>query len=147
MAASLPEHSPHAVTGLAVIPKASIEHPWVVVSFYIGVVVLAVLAIGFYMPRRFMPYVPSPVIGVFTMLPGLSAQEMELYISKPIEEQMTNIRSVHYLRSTSQDGFSVVSLEFYYGVDMKKALFDVQSLMNLTQSNLPVTSANLKPSW
>jgi len=113
----------------------------------VGVVVLAILSIGFYTPRRFMPYMESPVIGVFTMMPGLSAEEMELYVSKPIEEQMTNIRNVHYLRSTSQDGFSVVSLEFYYGVDMKKALFDVQSLMNLTQSNLPMTTANLKPSW
>ncbi|HEY3397607.1 MAG TPA: efflux RND transporter permease subunit [Armatimonadota bacterium] len=145
--ASPPQEAPRAGSGLAAITRASIEHPWVVVSFYLGVVVLAVLVIGFYMPRRFMPYVPSPVVGVFTMMPGLSAQEMELYISKPIEEQMTNIRGVHYLRSTSQDGFSVVSLEFYYGADMKKALFDVQSLMNLIQSNLPVTSANLKPSW
>src|SRR5450759_1222166 len=103
MAAEDP-HQP-APRGLALIPKAAIEHPWMIVAFYIGIVVLAVLAIGVYMPRRFMPYVPSPVIGVFTMMPGLSAQEMELYISKPIEEQMTNVRNVHYLRSTYQDGF------------------------------------------
>jgi HAE1 family hydrophobic/amphiphilic exporter-1 len=109
--------------------------------------VLAVYAIGFYMPRRFMPYVESPMVGVFTMMPGLSAQEMELYISKPIEEQMTNIPNVRYIRSTSQDGFSVVSLEFDYGTDMKKALFAVQSLMNVVQASLPATGANLKPSW
>ena len=30
---------------------------------------------------------------------------------------------------------------------MKKALFDVQSLMNVVQANLPATGANLKPSW
>jgi HAE1 family hydrophobic/amphiphilic exporter-1 len=134
-------------SGLAAIPKWSIDHPWVIIALYVGVVVLAVLSIGFYMPRRFMPYVQSPVIGVFTMMPGLSAEEMETYISKPIEEQMTNIRNVRYVRSTSQDGFSVVSLEFYYGVDMKTALFDVQSLMNLIQGTLPVSNANLKPSW
>ena len=97
--------------------------------------------------RRFAPYVPSPVIGVVTMMPGLSAEEMELYISKPIEEQMQNVMNLHYIRSTSQDGFSLVALEFHYGVDMKKALFDVQALMNVVQSNLPTTSANLKPSW
>ena len=36
---------------------------------------------------------------------------------------------------------------FNYGVDMKKALFDVQALMNVVQANLPATGANLKPSW
>jgi len=132
---------------LAAIPRWAIEHPYVVIAFYVGNAILAIIAIGFYMPRRFMPYVESPVVGVFTMMPGLSAQEMELYVTKPIEEQMTNIRNVHYLRSSSQDGFSVVSLEFYYGTNMKKALFDVQALMNVVQANLPATSANLKPSW
>jgi len=81
------------------------------------------------------------------MMPGLSAEEMETYISKPIEEQMVNVKGVRYLRSSSQDGFSIVSLEFGYGTDMKKALFDVQSLMNVAQANLPMTGANLKPSW
>jgi HAE1 family hydrophobic/amphiphilic exporter-1 len=133
--------------GLSAIPQWSIEHPYIVVAFYLGVLVLSVLAIGFRMPRRFMPYVESPLVGVFTMMPGLSAEEMEIYVTKPIEEQMTNIRNVRYLRSTSQDGFSVVSLEFAYGVDMKKALFDVQSLMNVIQASLPATGANLKPSW
>ncbi len=94
-----------------------------------------------------MPYVESPMIGVVTMMPGLSAQEMELYVAKPIEEQLVNVKNLHYIRSTSQDGFAIVSLEFNYGTDMKKALFDVQSLMNVVQANLPATGANLKPSW
>src|SRR5438552_15938264 len=110
-------------------------------------VVLAVLAVGLYMPRRFAPYVPSPMVGVVTMMPGLSAQEMELYVSKPIEEQLINVKDLHYVRSTSQDGFSIVTLEFNYGIDMKKAVFDVQALMNVVQANLPSTGANLKPSW
>lgn len=133
--------------GLAAIPQWSIEHPHVIAAFYVGVLVLAVITIGFYMPRRFMPYVESPMIGVVTMMPGLSAQEMELYVSKPIEEQLTVVPNLRYIRSTSQDGFSMVSLEFYYGTDMKKALFDVQALMNVIQANLPATGANLKPSW
>ena len=135
------------LNALHLIHKWSIEHPYIVIAFYLGVIVTAVLTIGFYLPRRFMPYVESPMIGVTTMMPGLSAQEMEKYVSKPIEEQMVNVKNLHYVRSTSQDGFSIVSLEFNYGTDMKKALFDVQSLMNVVQANLPQTGANIKPSW
>jgi hydrophobic/amphiphilic exporter-1 (mainly G- bacteria), HAE1 family len=129
------------------ISQWSIDHPHTVAAFFIGIIVLAAAAIGFYMPRRMMPYVESPMIGVVTMMPGLSSEEMELYISKPIEEQLVNVKHLRYSRSVSQDGFSIVSLEFDYGSDMQRALFDVQSLMNVVQANLPGVGANLKPSW
>ena len=91
----------------------AIEHPYIVIAFYVAVVVLALFAVfGGVMPRRMMPYVESPLVGVVTSQPGLSAQEMETYISKPIEERMTDIRGARYIRSTSQDGLSIVSLEF-----------------------------------
>ena len=129
------------------ISRWSIKHPYIVVAFYLGVAVLSALVIFFQMPRRMMPYVESPMVAVVSMMPGLSAEEMEIYFSKPIEERMVDLRNVHFVRSTSQEGFSVVTVEFWYGTDMKKALFDVQSLMNVVQADLPVTGSNLKPSW
>lgn len=125
----------------------SIEHPYTIAAFYLAMIILAFVAIGFYMPKRLMPYVQSPMIGIVSMQPGLSAEEMETYISKPIEERMVDIRGVRYIRSTSQEGFSMVSLEFPYGTDMKRSLVEVQALMNVVQADLPVTGANLKPSW
>lgn len=143
----LPRMARAVHSGAMNISAWSIDHPYPVLAFYTGVILLSVLAIGWFMPRRMMPYVESPMIGVVSMMPGLSAEEMETYISKPIEEQMTNIKGVRYLRSSSQEGLSLVSLEFPYGTDMKKALFDVQALMNVVQASLPMTGANLKPSW
>ncbi|MHB1462456.1 MAG: efflux RND transporter permease subunit [Armatimonadota bacterium] len=137
----------HPTNALHMIHKWSIEHPYIVVAFYLAVIIIAFITITRTMPRRFMPYVESPMVGVVTMMPGLSAQEMEMYVAKPIEEQLVNVKNLHYIRSTSQDGFAIVSLEFNYGIDMKKALFDVQSLMNVIQANLPSTGANTKPSW
>src|SRR5262250_1070949 len=125
------------VRGGSNISRWSIEHPYIVIAFYLGVALLAVLAIFFQMPRRMMPYVESPIVGVVSMMPGLSAEEMETYFSKPIEERMVDLKNVHFVRSTSQEGFSIVSVEFWYGTDMKKALFDVQSLMNVVQADLP----------
>lgn len=125
----------------------SIDHPYTIAAFYMAMVILAFVAIGFYMPKRLMPYVQSPMIGVISMQPGLSAEEMETFISKPIEERMVDIRGVRFIRSTSQEGFSMVSLEFPYGTDMKRALVETQALMNVVQADLPVTGANLKPSW
>lgn len=125
----------------------SIQNPHPVVAFYLSLLILAAIVIWGFMQRRLMPYVESPMIGVVTMMPGLSAQEMERYLSKPIEERMVAIPGVRYVRSTSQDGFSIVSLEFPYGTDMSKTVLAVQSLLNVIQADLPVTGANLKPSW
>jgi HAE1 family hydrophobic/amphiphilic exporter-1 len=129
------------------ISRWAIEHPHAVIAFYLGVALLTLLAVVFQMPRRMMPYVESPLVGVVSMMPGLSAEEMETYFSKPIEDRMVDLKNVHFVRSTSQEGFSIVTVEFWYGTDMKKALFDVQSLMNVIQADLPMTGANLKPSW
>ncbi len=126
----------------------SIRHPWAVLSFYAAVVILALGAVfGGTLPRRMMPYVESPLVGIVTNEPGMPAQEVETYVSKPIEERMTDIRGARYIRSTSQDGLSIVSLEFPYGTDMKQATLDVQAVMNAAQGDLPQTGANRKPSW
>jgi len=132
---------------LHMIHRWSIEHGYAVVAFYVAVVVMAVIAMATTIPRRFAPYVQSPVLGVVTMMPGLSASEMETQISKPLEEQLVNVSGIRTIRSTSQDGFSLVALEFPYGTDIQKATVDVQTLLNVVQTNLPATGANLKPSF
>lgn len=135
------------VNPLHLIHKWSIEHPYAIIGFFTAVMALAVMAVTGWIPRRFAPYVESPMVGVVTMMPGLSSQEVELYISKPIEEQLVHMRGVRYIRSTSQEGFSIVTLEFPYGTNMERALVDVQTQMNIVQSSLPRTDANMKPSF
>ena len=92
------------------ISRWSIEHPYAVIAFYLGVALLTVLVVIVQMPRRMMPYVESPIVGVVSMMPGLSAEEMEIYFSKPIEERMVDLKNVHFIRSTSQEGFSIVTV-------------------------------------
>lgn len=129
------------------IHRWSIDHGYAVVAVYVALLWMAGMALSGSIPRRFAPYVQSPMLGVVTMMPGLSALDMETYVSKPIEEQLINVRGIRYIRSTSQSGFSIVTLEFPYGTDMEKALVDIQALMDVTQANMPATGANLKPSF
>lgn len=77
---------------LHMIHRWSIEHPYIIIAFYVAVVALAWLIVTRVMPRRFAPYVESPMVGVVTMMPGLSPEDMELNVTKPIEEQLVNVR-------------------------------------------------------
>lgn len=129
------------------LPRWSIEHPYAVVAIYVALLWLAGVAISERIPRRFAPYVESPMLGIVTTMPGLSAQEMETYVSKPLEEQLVHVPGLRFIRSSSQDGFSIVTLEFPYGHDMRKARVEVQSLLDVASANMPATGANLKPSF
>lgn len=124
----------------------SVEHPYVIIAFYLGILLLFASALR-YLPLRMMPYIRSPLIAVITMAPGMGPREVETYISKPIEERLDVLRGVRYIRSTSQPNLSMVSLEFWYGQDMDKSLVDTLTLMQTAQGDLPYDPANLKPSW
>ena len=125
----------------------SVDHPHSVLAFFFATLILGYLAITQWMPRRFMPYIETPMIGIVTEMPGLSAEEMETYFSSPIEQKMVSIQNVRFIRSTSQDGFSMVVLEFPYGSDMQKAYTEVQSLMDVVKGELPKMDANQVPSF
>lgn len=125
----------------------SIEHPYAVVAVYAALLWLAWVAVTTQIPRRFAPYVESPMLGVVTTMPGLSARDMETYVSKPLEEQLVHVPGLRYIRSSSQDGFSIVTLEFPYGHDMRRARTEVDSQLDVARANMPSAGANLKPSF
>ncbi|MHB8463075.1 MAG: efflux RND transporter permease subunit, partial [Vulcanimicrobiaceae bacterium] len=84
----------------------ALRNPYVVFSVFFAVVVGAIAAVLVLLPTRMMPYVQSPLISVITMTPGYSAQDVDTYFTKPIEERMTDLQNVRYIRSTSQPGIS-----------------------------------------
>ncbi|MBI1331682.1 MAG: AcrB/AcrD/AcrF family protein [Armatimonadetes bacterium] len=125
----------------------SVDHPYAVVALFMAIIVLGWISITHLMPRRFMPYVESPLIGIVTEAPGLSSEEMETYFSSPIEQKMVSIQDVRYIRSVSQDGFSMVVLEFPYGHNMQRAYTDVQAMMEVAKGELPAEDSNRTPSF
>jgi HAE1 family hydrophobic/amphiphilic exporter-1 len=125
----------------------SVRNPFAVLAVYFGLVIAAIASVLFVLPTRMMPYVESPLIAIVTMTPGYSPQEVETYFSKPIEERMTDLKGARFVRSISQQGLSIVTLQFPYGANMQRALVDVQQLVTQAQADLPYDRANLKPSY
>ncbi|HEY3997247.1 MAG TPA: efflux RND transporter permease subunit [Candidatus Xenobia bacterium] len=115
----------------------SIDNPYAIIAFYVGLLALAGVAAWRLIPTRMMPYIESPMIGIITMAPGMAAEDVETYISKPIEERMVDVNGVRFIRSSSTQDVSIVSLEFNYRYDMRKALADVQNLVAAVRTALP----------
>ena len=76
---------------------------------------------------------PAPVILEITaQVPGLSAEEMERYYTRPMEIGLATTLGVDNIRSTSFYGLSFVRITFKYGVDYVPAL--TQTAINLQQN-------------
>src|SRR6516162_7971370 len=58
------------------------------------------------------PNVDFPVCSVTTVLSGASVEEMETTVTKPIEDIINTISGIDELRSTTTEGFSIVSVQF-----------------------------------
>ena len=140
--------SPRRVNPLHLIHKWSIEHPHVVLAFYLAVVLLAGIAIT--------PHFAAP----FRALRAKSAARRRHDDARPVGARYGNPTFPSRLKSrwsmcracgtcapTRRTAFPSSTLEFPYGTDVAKATTDVQSLLNVVQGNLPATGANLKPSF
>src|SRR5882724_6737267 len=76
-----------------------------------------------------------PMVDVVTQSPGLSAEEMERYITIPIETQTAGLRNLQTIRTISLFGLSDVKLQFSFDFTYEQALQQV--LNRLSQMQLP----------
>ncbi len=85
---------------------------------------------------------PAPVILEITaQAPGLSAEEMERYYTKPMEIGLYSTPGIASIRSTSFYGLSFVRVTFKYGIDYyfayTQAALSLQQNVTLPQNQIP----------
>ncbi len=93
--------------------------------FFVLMMLAATLAIGaFSFWRLNIEAYPDPVpplVDIIAQSPGLSAEEMERYVTIPIEVQMAGIPHVTAIRTISLFGLSDVKLQFTYDFTYEQA--------------------------
>ncbi len=81
-----------------------------------------VMAAGYYSYRRLpvdaFPDVSPNLVQVFTVTEGLAPQEIEKYVTYPVEAVMNGLPGVENIRSVSNFGLSVVNVYFSDDVDI-----------------------------
>src|SRR6266536_2530807 len=82
-----------------------------------------------------------PMVDVITQSPGLSAEEIERYITIPIETQLAALRNLTSIRTISLYGLSDVKLQFSFEFTYEQAL---QQVLNRL-SQLPNLPNNAQP--
>jgi len=112
-------------------------------------VTVFMLAIGFIlfgsiamnsMSVTLLPSLEYPTLTIRTDYENTGPEEMELLITKPLEESVGVVKGLSKIYSTSTTGRSDVKLQFNWDADMKQAAYDVRDRMDAVQLPLDVES-------
>src|ERR671934_3127487 len=82
-----------------------------------------------------------PMVDIVTQSPGLSAEEIERYITIPIETGVSGIKNLRTIRTISLYGLSDVKLQFSFDYTYDEAL---QQVLNRLASMAPLPN-NAQP--
>ena len=88
-------------------------------------------------PKEAEPDVKVPIIYVQLTQRGISPEDAERLLLRPVETQLKSVSNVKEMRSTGYEGGGYVLLEFEAGFNSDAALADVRAKVDQAKHDLP----------
>lgn len=88
-------------------------------------------------PKERSPDVQIPVIYTTMTHEGISPEDAERLLIRPMEKEMRTIEGVKEMKANASEGHASVTLEFFPGFDSDKALDDVREAVDTAKVELP----------
>ncbi len=88
-------------------------------------------------PKEAEPDIAVPFIYVSMTHDGISPEDAERLLVRPMEKELQSIEGLKEMTSTAGEGHASVQLEFSAGFDSKQALTDVREKVDIAKVKLP----------
>jgi len=88
-------------------------------------------------PKEAEPDVKIPIIYTLLTQRGISPEDAERLLIKPVETKLKSVSNVKEMRAVAYEGGAYVLLEFQAGFDSKSALADVRAKVDEAKRDLP----------
>ena len=119
----------------------AVERRYLMVGVFVAVLIGGLIAFN-QLNIEAYPDPTPPMVDVVTQSPGLSAEEIERYITIPIETQVTGIKNVTTIRTISLYGLSDVKVQFSFAYTYDEALQQVLNRLG----QMPPLPGSVQPS-
>ena len=86
---------------------------------------------------REYPDIDPPVVSIETIYPGAAANVVETRITEIIEDRIAGVEGIRFIDSKSEDGRSVISVEFSINRDVDGAANDIRDRVSAVLAELP----------
>lgn len=88
-------------------------------------------------PKESAPDVAVPIVYVSLNHEGISPDDAERLLVRPMEKELQSVEGLKEMKSTASEGHASLILTFYAGHDIKRALDDVREKVDTAKSELP----------
>lgn len=106
----------------------------------IAFIVLSILIGGFAyvsLPKEGEPDIQIPLLFVSVQFPGISAEDSESLLVKPMETELADLDSLDKMTATAAENYAGILLEFQFGWDKAATLAEVRDAMNTAEAQFP----------
>ena len=114
----------------------SIKRPVLAVVMSLLLIVLGTMSF-LRLTLRELPAIDPPIVSVQVDYPGASASVVETRITQTLEDALSGIEGINTIDSSSQNGTSRISIEFYASRDIEAAANDVRNAVSRVADRMP----------
>ena len=118
------------------LPRLSVRRPVTTLMIYLGVALLGLIA-WTRLPQELFPPITYPQLTVVTHYKDAAPEEIEILVTKPIEEVVGTVSGLRRVSSVSKEELSLVIAEFNWGTHMDFAALGVREKIDLIKERLP----------
>ena len=118
------------------ITRFAVTRAWATAAIFLSLAVAGFIAWRT-LPINNFPNVKIPVVTISTIYPGANPREIELQVTKPIEDAVAGLNNIDTMTSSSGDGFSIVVVQFTDQANELQISSDVERRVNNIVASLP----------
>lgn len=118
------------------IASLSVKRPVLVSVFSIIIILFGAIGYSFLGVREF-PSIDPPIITVRTNYTGANAEVIQSQITEPLEKAINGIENIRTISASSNQGSSIITVEFNLGGNLEAAANDVRDKVSQAVRQLP----------
>ncbi|HEY8541385.1 MAG TPA: efflux RND transporter permease subunit, partial [Pseudothermotoga sp.] len=118
------------------IARQSARRPIAILMLLLAILVVGIIALR-KLHMELLPQLEYPYAAVFATYMGMGTEEIEQLVTIPIEKVIATVPGVKNFTSISQPGFSLILVEYEWGVDVLTASSRLERYLNIAQAELP----------